>query len=60
MDHPLALTDLEERHFVDVLFPCAEFGPPLKIHEVRMQIKNYDTGFKHTIFINNIPKSNVL
>lgn len=36
-----ALTQIEERHFVDVLIATAEFGAPLAIFDLKMIIKSY-------------------
>lgn len=36
-----ALTQIEERHFVDVLIATAEFGAPLTIFDLKMIIKSY-------------------
>lgn len=55
--HPTALTNIEERHFVDVLIACAEYGSPLTMIEMRMLIKNYldSKGRRIHIFTDNIP-----
>lgn len=35
------LTEVEERHLVDVIIACAEFGAPLNIFDIKMTIKTY-------------------
>lgn len=35
------LTDVEERHLVDVLIACAEYGAPLTTFDLKMTVKHY-------------------
>lgn len=39
--HPLALTEIEERHIVEVVIASAEYGSPLTTLEIRMLVKQY-------------------
>lgn len=38
---PTKLTEVEERHFVDVLLPAGEFGNPLTAFDLRLLVKLY-------------------
>lgn len=55
--HPNALSELEERHIVDVLIACAEFGAPLTQLELSMVVKGYldKRGATASYFTNNLP-----
>lgn len=54
---PTALTELEERHFVDVLIASAEYGCPMTQLEFQMVIKSYldNKGVAHSTFKENLP-----
>lgn len=53
--HPLALTEVEERHMVDVVIASAEYGCPLTTLEIRMLVKQYldSKGVRVLFFPNN-------
>lgn len=56
--HPLALTEIEERHLVDVVIASAEYGSPLTTLEIRMLVKQYldSRGVRVLFFPNdNLP-----
>lgn len=55
--HPIALSGLEERHIVDVLIACAEFGAPLCQIELCMIVKGYldKKGTISPYFTDNLP-----
>lgn len=54
---PKCLTNIEERHLVDVLIASAEFGSPMTEFDLRMLVKNYleERGVVLTVFKNNLP-----
>lgn len=55
--HPTALSLVEERHLVDVVIACAEYGAPLTQIELRMAVRDYlnKKGVEHNIFKDNLP-----
>lgn len=54
---PKCLSEIEERHLVDVLIASAEFGSPMRKLDLRMLVKNYldETGVSLSCFKDNLP-----
>lgn len=54
---PTALSEVEERHLVDVIIACAEYGAPFTQLELRMAVRDYlnKKGVDHPTFKNNLP-----
>lgn len=54
---PTSLSEIEERHLVDVIIACSEYGSPLTEFQFRMLVKQHveKHDLKITRFTNNMP-----